>query len=80
MEDMVKAARIAGMRKAQTDRVMARLRQSGRLDFGVISRTIVKDAPTREWVIRSIVESGLATIEVDYATGGRPRTVLVLKE
>lgn len=69
MEDIVKAAR---------ESAQARLREKGRLDFGDISKHIVREHGIREWVIRDLVESGTATVEFDFATGGRPRSTLVL--
>lgn len=67
------------MRKAHLDRLVAELREKGRLDFGDISKRVVRDRETREWAIRELVESGAATIVVEFVTGGRPRTTLVLK-
>lgn len=80
MEDIVRQARIAAQRKAQYDRLVSRLVEQRRLDFSDISRHIVREADLREWAIRELVEAGRATVEFDYATGGRPRTTLVLIE
>lgn len=80
MEEIVRTARVEAQRKAHLDRLVAELRSKGRLDFGDISKRIVRGPELREWAIRSVVESGIATIEVDFSTGGRPRTSLVLKE
>lgn len=80
MEEIIRTARVEAQRKAHLDRLTNELQDKGRIDFGAISKRIVRDAVVREWAIRALVEGGIATVEVDFTTGGRPRTSLVLKE
>lgn len=80
MEDLTREPMEAARRRALAERLTARLTQTGRLDLNIITREVIRNRQERERAIRDLVTSGVATIEVEFPkTGGRPRTMVVLK-
>lgn len=80
MEDLTRGPMEEARRHLLRERLLDRLRTTGRLDLHVITRKVIRDKQERERTIRELVTSGEATIEVEYPkTGGRPRTMVVLR-